>query len=78
MWSRGLDVSQRQAEIARMYAGAADAQDLLRRYQVEYVLIGPEELATMKPNLDFWSRYSMLQQIGGYRLYRTNIHEEGT
>jgi hypothetical protein len=50
----------------------------LRRYRVEYVLIGPEELATMKPNLDFWSHYSMLQQIGGYRLYRTNIHVEGT
>ena len=77
-WSRGLDASQREAEIARMYAGAPDAQDLLRRYHVEYVLIGPEELAKMKPNLEFWSHYSLLQQIGGYRLYRTNIHAEGT
>jgi hypothetical protein len=78
MWSRGLDASQRQAEITRMYAGAPDAEDLLRRYQVEYVLIGPEELAAMKPNLEFWSHYSLLQQIGEYRLYRTNIHVEGT
>jgi hypothetical protein len=78
VWSRGLDVAQRQAEIARMYQGAPDAQELLRRYKVEYVLIGPDEFLTMRPNLEFWSRYSLLQQIGGYRLYRTNVRTEGT
>jgi hypothetical protein len=78
MWSRGLDVAQRQAEIGRMYAGAPDAGALLRRYGVEYVLIGPEELTAMKANNEFWSHDSLLQQIGGYRLYRTNLQLEGT
>jgi hypothetical protein len=78
MWSRGLDVSQRQAEIERMYAGAPDAGALLRRYRVEYVLIGPEELNAMKANNEFWSHDSLLQQIGEYRLYRTNLQLEGT
>ena len=78
MWSRGLNVSQRQAEIGRMYAGAPDADALLRRYAVEYVLIGPEELTAMKANNEFWSHDSLLQQIGEYRLYRTNLQLEGT
>ncbi len=76
MWSRGLDYSQRQAEIGRMYAGASDADALLRRYQIEYVLIGPEELSSLSVNREFWSHNSF-QQVGGHRLYRTNLPSGG-
>jgi len=76
IWSRGLDSSQRQAEIGRMYAGAPDAEALLRRYQVAYVLIGPEEISSLSVNREFWSRHSIVQQTGGYRLYRTNFPAE--
>jgi hypothetical protein len=76
MWSRGLDYSQRQAEIERIYAGTPDAESLLRRYQVEYVLIGPEELTSMHVNQQFWSRYARAAQVGQYRLYRTDTSEE--
>jgi hypothetical protein len=74
--SRGLDSFQRQADIQRMYAGAPDAEALLQHYGVEYVLISPAELTSMKANPLFWSRYSRVAQIGQYRLYRTNISEE--
>ena len=76
MWSRGLDYSQRQAQIQRVYAGAPDAETLIGRYQVDYVLIGPEELAFSSVNPEFWSRYPKLAQIGQYRLYSTNFLEE--
>ncbi len=76
MWSRGLDSSQRQAEIQRMYAGDPDAAALLRRYEVEYVLIGPAELASLNVNPQFWSQYSKVAQIGPYHLYRTGITAE--
>jgi hypothetical protein len=76
MWSRGLDDSQRHAEILRMYAGAADAEALLRRYQVDYVLAGPAELSSLNVNQQFWSRYPKLAEFGPYRLYKTNIAQE--
>jgi hypothetical protein len=76
MWSRGLEYSQRQTEIERVYAGAPDAEELLRRYQVDYALIGPEELRSMHVSPQFWSRYSRVAQIGQYRLYRTGFSEE--
>src|SRR5262249_12849077 len=44
MWSRGLDYAQRSAEIERIYSGEPDAGALLRRYGVEYALVGPDEL----------------------------------
>jgi hypothetical protein len=74
--SRGLDSSSRRAEIRRIYTGAPDAEELLRRYQVDYVLISPAELNTMNANPQFWSRYARVAQIGQYRLYRTSTSVE--
>jgi hypothetical protein len=72
MWSRGLNSSQRQAEVQRIYAGAPDAAALLRQYQVDYALIGPAELTSLNVNPQFWSQYSRVAQIGPYHLYRTS------
>lgn len=74
--SRGLDYFQRQSEIARMYSGAPDAETLLHRYRVDYVLVSPAELSGMPVNLQFWSRYPEAARIGQYRLYRTNMSGE--
>jgi hypothetical protein len=59
-----------------MYAGAPDAEALLRRYGVDYVLISPAEYAGMPVNAEFWSRYPVEAQIGPYRLYRIHISQE--
>jgi hypothetical protein len=78
MWSRGLDASQRQADIQRMYAGTPDAAALLRQYQVDYVLIGPAELTSLNVNPQFWSQYSLAAHIGPYQLYQiAETHEKG-
>jgi hypothetical protein len=74
MWSRGLNYSERGADIQRIYSGAPEADALLRQYGVEYVLIGPAELASLKVNEQFWSKYAVLSQAGSYRVYQTNIH----
>lgn len=73
MWSRGLDSSQRSADIQRIYSGGADATALMRRYDVHYVLIGPQELASFNINEQFWSQYGVRARDGPYRLYQTNI-----
>jgi hypothetical protein len=74
--SRGLDYFQRQSEIARIYAGAPDAETLLRRYRVDYVLVSPAELSGMPVSRQFWSRYPEKARIGQYLLYRTNMSGE--
>jgi hypothetical protein len=74
MWSRGLDYSQRSSDIQRIYTGGPDADALLRRYGVDYVLIGPAEFASFKVNEQFWSQYERLSQAGAYRVYQTKVH----
>jgi hypothetical protein len=69
IWSRGLDYSQREADIRRIYSGDPDAPALLRQYGVDYLLVGPQELADLPLNQGFLSQYRKLAQAGPYRLY---------
>jgi hypothetical protein len=70
MWSRGLDYSERNADIQSIYSGGSAATALLRRYGVDYVLVGPAELASLNVNETFWSQYPKRAQTGAYRLYK--------
>jgi hypothetical protein len=74
MWSRGLDYSQRATDIARIYSGGPEAEALLRKYSVDYVLVGPLEFASFKVNEQFWSKYKRVSQAGAYSLYETRDH----
>jgi hypothetical protein len=74
IWSRGLDYSQRETDIQRIYSGGPEAATLLRKYGVDYLLVGPEELAQLPMNEQFLSQYRKLAQAGPYRLYRVE-HE---
>jgi len=70
IWTHGLDFGPRETEIKRIYGGAPDAEALLGKYGVDYVVVGPQEHAAVSPNLDFFSRYPEIANIGEYHLYK--------
>jgi hypothetical protein len=70
MWSRGIDYSQRDFDIQRIYSGDPDAEALLRQYKIDYVLVGPHELTSLRVNEGFLSQYKKTAQAGPYRLYK--------
>lgn len=75
IWSRGLDYFQRNDDIQRIYSGGPDAAALLDRYGIDYVLVGPDELSSLRVvNEGFLSQYKAVAQAGPYRLYKTS-HE---
>jgi hypothetical protein len=76
LWSRGLDYGQRYNDVQRIYSGEAGAGELLRQYQVDYMLAGPEELATFGVNERFLSQYKKVAESGPYRLYQIHIEQE--
>jgi len=71
IWSRGLDTSQREPDIDRIYSGNPASSALLEKYHVDYVLIGPSERA-FPIDQAFWASCSMQAQIGEYQLYKTD------
>ncbi|MET0625564.1 MAG: hypothetical protein ABW250_21695 [Pyrinomonadaceae bacterium] len=77
VWSHGIDYFAREAELKRIYSGAADAPALIERAGIEYVVIGPLERAELSRqgvaiNESFFvGRYRKVGEAGGYRLYKT-------
>lgn len=70
IWTHGLDYSQRESEIKRIYAGGSDASVLCQKYGVEYAVVGPHERMLMSVNDQFFAGYQLIGEVGGYRLYK--------
>ena len=43
LWSSGVNYFEREADIRRIYAGESDAMDLLKRYNVDFIVVSPME-----------------------------------
>ena len=70
IWTHGLDYVQRETEIKRVYAGTSDADSIIRRHGIDYIVVGPHERNIMLVNEIFFSKLQMLGDVGGYRLYK--------
>ena len=65
-----LDFGPREQDIKQIYSGAADAAALLAKYRVDYVVVSPQEISVVSPNMAFFSRYPEVINVGEYHLYK--------
>jgi hypothetical protein len=70
VWSHGLEGGSREQDLKRIYSGQPNAEELLHRYGIDYIFLGPAERGTMQPNEHFLSRYSKIGTIDNCALYR--------
>jgi hypothetical protein len=70
IWSHGQNFAPREAEIKRIYSGAADAESLLSKNHVDYVIVSPLEKEMMQVNESFFQRFPKVAEIGQYHLYK--------
>lgn len=68
--SHGIDYAEREADVRKIYAGLPTSEMLMRKYDIEYVLISPEEISDLKANQEFFSRYPLVAEEGSYRVYK--------
>ena len=68
--SHGIDYGGREKDVKTIYTGGGVADILLRKYNVDYVLIGPEERQTLQANESFFSHYPVVAEAGQYRVYK--------
>jgi len=54
LWSHGYEFRQRESDVRRIYAGTADAAELLRYYHIDYVYLGDAERSDVKANAAFF------------------------
>ena len=70
--SHGIDYGPREADVKQIYQGGGVADILLRKYNIEYVLISPEERNVLKANEEFFKKYPVVAEAGLYRVYKVN------
>ncbi len=68
--SYGIDYYEREADVKRIYAGDATAELLLKKYNVEYVIVSPEERGNVSVNDAFFSRFPVIAEVGQHRVYK--------
>lgn len=68
--SHGIDYRPRENDVKRIYEGGGVSEMLLKQYNIEYVLISPEERNTLKANEEYFKKYPVAAEAGQIRLYR--------
>lgn len=70
LWSQGIKYDEREAEVKIIYAGGAQADALLAKYGVEYVVVGPLERAALPVNEQYFTQFRQVGEAGEYHLYK--------
>ena len=70
VWTHGLEFAERESEIRRVYAGAPDAPAILKKHSIDYVVVSPLERNILHINEQFFSKFQLLGDVGGFRLYK--------
>ncbi|MCO6509719.1 MAG: hypothetical protein J5I65_02915 [Aridibacter famidurans] len=73
--SHGIDYQGREDEVKRIYAGAPDADSLLRKYNVRHILVSPREREAFPVNDGYLSTFEYSHEVGDYKLYRVHRGE---
>ena len=66
----GFNSYKREGEIKRIYLGAPDAEQLIRNYGIEYLVVGPQERIVTPVNEMFFTRFQKVGEVGEYKLYK--------
>ena len=72
LFSYGIDYKEREADVKAIYQGTASADAALKKYDVSYILLGPQEMMVegLDPNLDYLRRFPVAIESGDYKLLR--------
>lgn len=72
MWSYGLPYQEREEEVRVMFTGAAGAEKLLKKYGVDYVVVGPAEIyGELKANEKWFAqRFPVAFRSEKFRIYQ--------
>ena len=68
--SHGIDFAGREADVKKMYAGGAAAEQLFAKYSVDYVLVSQEETSSMSVNNDYFNKFPIVAEAGNAKVYK--------
>ncbi|MEP7270851.1 MAG: hypothetical protein ABI882_05075 [Acidobacteriota bacterium] len=72
LWTHGIDYSERERDLQRIFRGGVGASELITRYGIDYLLIGPIERRQFSPDEKaIGEKYPLVFEHSEYRVYDT-------
>lgn len=71
LWVHGINYSQRELDINKMYSGSDEADQLFKKYKVDYVVITSGDPEGLSINRSFFQKYPLFLETQNYKIYRT-------
>jgi hypothetical protein len=73
--SYGIKYQDRENDVKKIYQGMPEADSLLQRYNIDYIVTTPEEeyylsQSNLKLNYDYLKKFPVIAEIGKYKLYK--------
>jgi hypothetical protein len=80
LWSHGYEFAQREADVKSIYAGGAEARDLIDYYSIDYVYFGNRERETGANQKFFDDQFSVIYRSPNIVIYdaHNGIREDAT
>ena len=69
LWSHGLPYEGRAADVTKTYLGDKEAQELIAKYKVSYVTVGPSEKATFNINISYLEKFPTIYLDADWQIY---------
>jgi MFS family permease len=75
--SHGINYAEREADLKQIYTGGGTAEPALKKYNINYILIGPEVENYLKEvkltiNPTFFQKFPVAAEAGRYKVYKVN------
>ncbi len=75
LWSHGINFEAREKEIRAIFKGEPEAEDLLQKNNVDYVVISAIEILNYEANGEFFAeKFPLVIEAEGFRVY--NVKEK--
>lgn len=73
--SYGINYGERESDLKKIYQGLPDADTLLQKYNIQYIVTTPEEeyylsQSNLKLNYDYLKKFPVIAEFGKYKLYQ--------
>lgn len=75
--SHGINFAEREADLKHIYTGDGTADSALKKYNIEYILVGPEVENYLKEvrlslNPTYLQKFPVVAEAGQYKVYKVN------
>lgn len=71
LWTHGYDYAQTQADVYNMYRQPENSSQLFEKYDVDYIVLGQQEINDLKANEDsLTKKFNLIYTTQNYKLYQ--------